>query len=214
MNCGKIINKIFTVAAISVTLATPSFAQTSDDSLKQAERMKQQIERSKTNENHQLLASLNGEWSFIGRHIPGDTTQKPIETFGTITRKGIWENRYFITETSSGKKIPMPWANGKEMTYHDMYIEGYDNVKQKFFFTTVGNHWSTGYFTCEGSYNLTTKTLSYEGEFEPAPGIKMKILCLLKFINPDHFSIEWHRSIDERNVARSEANYTRLKKDK
>jgi hypothetical protein len=161
--------------------------------------------------NHQLLAGLNGEWTFKGRRIPTDTTQKPIETFGTITRKGIWENRYFTTETSSGKKIPMPWANCKEMTYHDMYMEGCDNAKKKFFFLTVGNHWSTGYMSCEGSYDSTTSTLTYEGELELAQGTTVKILRIIKFVDPYHYNEEWHRSIGGKKVQRSEGSYTRIK---
>jgi len=203
---------ILTYIAIAVT--TNALAQSSNHSTAWTERQRQQIELSKTNENHQLLASLNGEWSFKGRHIPTDTTQKPVEIFGTITRKGIWENRYFITETHSGKKIPMPWADWKEMTYHDMYIEGYDNAKKKFFFTTVGNHWSTGYMLCEGSYEPTAKTLTYEGEFEPSPGIIMKVVRIIEFIDPDHYKQEFHQSIGGKVVQRSESSFTRAKSGK
>lgn len=140
-----------------------------------------------------------------------DTTQKPIETFGTITRQGIWENRYFITETSSGKKIRMEWADGKEMTYHDMYMEGYDNVKKKFFFTSIANHWSTGYMSCEGNYDSTSRTLTYEGELEPGPGTIVKVLRVIKFVDPNHYTEVWHRSIGGKEIQRSEASYTRIK---
>jgi hypothetical protein len=203
--------KAFAVLVLTTAIATSSFAQNQKDSVNKAERQKQQIELSKTNKNHQLLASLNGEWTFKGRHIPPDTTKKPIETFGTITRKGIWENRYFITETSSGKKIKMEWADGKEMTYHDMYMEGYDNAKKKFFFTLIGNHWSTGYMSCDGRYDSTTKTLTYEGELEPEPGTIVKVLRIIKFVDPDHYNEEWHRSIDGKEIQRSESSFTRIK---
>lgn len=199
---------------LAAAFASPAFAQNQEDSVKNADRQKQQIELSKTNKNHQLLASLNGEWTFKGRHIPTDTTQKPIETFGTIARKGIWENRYFITETTSGKKIKMPWADWKEMTYHDMYMEGYDNAKEKFFFTLIANHWSTGYMRCGGSYDSTTSTLTYEGELEPAPGIIVKVIRIIKFVDPDHYTEEWHRSISGKEIQRSEAICTRVNSTK
>lgn len=182
-----------------------------DTSVSRSETMKQQIELSKPNKNHYVLAGLNGKWTFKGRHIPADSTQKPIQTFGTITRKGIWENRYFITETTSGKKIKMEWADGKEKYYHDMYTEGYDNAKQKFFFTSIANHWSTGYMSCEGSYDSTAKTLTYEGELEPAPGITVKVARIIKLVDKDHYKEVWYRSIGGREIQRTETSYTRIK---
>lgn len=206
--------KAFSILTLLISVTTTALAQSSNDSAARAERQKQQIELSKTNENHQLLASLNGEWSFKGRHIPSDPTQQPVEIFGTVIRKGIWENRYFITETSSGKKIPMPWAEWKEMTYHDIYLEGYDNVKKKFFYTSAGNHWSTGYMLCEGSYEPATRTLTYEGEFEPSPGTIMKVVRIITFIDPDNFKQETHNSIHGKEVLRSESSFTRVKSGK
>lgn len=195
---------------IVISSAVSSFAQNQQDSTNEA-RMQKQIELSKTNENHQLLARLNGKWSFKGRHIPADTTRMQIETFGTITRKGIWENqdRYFITETSSGKKIPMPWADWKEMTYHDMYIEGYDNVRKKFFFVSVGNHWNTGYVIGEGSYDSTAQTITYEFDLKPDPETIINVVRITKFINPDHYREESYSSVGGKVVQRSEANYIR-----
>lgn len=211
MKATALITMTFALLVLAATFVTPAFAQNQKDTSAD-ERQKLMIQLSKTNKNHQLLAGLNGEWTFKGRHIPTDTTRKPIETFGTITRKGIWENRYFITETSSGKKIPMPWADGKEMTYHDMYMEGYDNAKKKFFFTLIANHWSTGYMSCEGSYDSTTKTLTYEGEWEPTPGTIVKAVRIIMFIDPDHYKQEGYFSIGGKEMQRSEGSYTRSKK--
>lgn len=203
--------KAFAALVSAIAIATSSFAQNQQDSANKTDMQKQRIELSKTNANHQFLASLNGEWTFKGRHIPADTTRKPIETFGTITRKGIWENRYFITETSSGKKIPMPWADWKEITYHDMYIEGYDNVKKKFYFILVANHWNTGYLIGEGSYDSIAKSITYEFELKPEPGTIVNVVRITKFIDPDHYREESYSSIAGKEVQRSEGNYTRVK---
>ena len=108
----------------------------------------------------------------------------------------------------------MPWADGRELTYHDMYLEGYDNVKKKFFFTLIGNHWDTGYMSCEGSYDSTTKTLTYEGEFEPAPETIVKVLRIIKFVDSNHYKEEWHFSIGGKETRRMEASYTRIKSSK
>ncbi len=214
MNKLAITGKSITGFVLTIVMATTAVGQEQEDSMDRANRRQQQIELSKTNSNHNMLANLNGEWSFKGRHIPADTSIKPIETFGTITRKGIWENRYFITETTSGIKIPMPWADGKEMYYHDMYVEGYDNVKNKFFFTLVANHWGTGYMRCEGNYNSTTRILNYEGEFEPSPGVIVKVLRNIKFIDSDNYEEEWRRTVDGKEIQRSVSRYTRIKSGK
>ena len=73
---------------------------------------------SRTGENHKLLARLVGTWTFTGKHIPAhvDPSAKLPEFSGTLMRHGIWEGRYFISETTGGK-IAMPWADGREVVY-------------------------------------------------------------------------------------------------
>lgn len=198
MKTSSMFIKAITLFVI-VSNAIQSFAQ------------KEATDLSRTNENHQLLASLNGEWSFTGKHIPADTSIKAIETSGTFSRKGIWENRYFISETSSGKKIKMSWANGREITYHDMYIDGYDNIKKKFYFVMGGNHQSTSLLSAEGSYDPATKTFTYEAEREPAPGKKMKIHILVKIIDHNHYMTEWHWRNEVQELGKTETYYTRIK---
>jgi hypothetical protein len=198
MKTTSMIIKSFAFLLI-ISNATQSFAQ------------KEATDLSRTNENHQLLASLNGEWSFTGKHIPADTSIKAIETFGTFSRKGIWEDRYFISETSSGKKIKMSWADGREVTYHDMYIDGYDNIKKKFYFVMGGNHQSTGLLSAEGSYDPATKTLTYEAEKESAPGKKIKIHILVKIIDSNHYTTEWHWRNEMQELGKTETYYTRIK---
>lgn len=209
-------SKAFAALVLAFAITTPSFAQNQQDSASKTDMLKQRIERSKTNANHQLLSSLNGEWTFKGRHIPADTTSKPTETFGTVTKKGIWEkpSRYFITETTSGKKIPMPWSDWKEMTYHDMYIEGYDNGKEKFFFILVANHWNTGYLIAEGTYDSAAKAITYKFELTPEPGKTINVVRVMKFIDLDRYRVDSVSSIDGKEVQRSEENYTRVKKNR
>jgi hypothetical protein len=212
--------KAFSMLVFVAAIATPAFAQNQEDSLKKAAMLEQYIELSKTNENHQLLASLNGEWAWVGHHIWPDTSKKPFEFQGTITRKGIWEDRYFITETSSGGKSKMPWADGKELTFHDMYIEGYDNVRKKFFSATINNESNTGLITLEGSYDPSTRTITYEGESVAhfhkniAPGTMMQFRDLVKFVDSDHYILEHHESIDGNEIITTELKYTRIRSDK
>ncbi len=208
------------VILVAGVITTPVFAQIQEDTLKKAAMMKQYTELSKTNENHQLLAGLNGEWAWVGRHISRDTTKKPLEFRGTITRKSIWEGRYFMTETTSDGKLKMPWADGKEVAYQDMYLEGYDNVKKKFFSSNINNESNTGMISMEGSYNPGTKTITYEGEsvshihHDIAPGTMMQFRVLVRLIDSDHFILEQHESINGKEIIATELKYTRIKSGK
>ena len=56
---------------------------------------------------------------------------------------------------------------------------------------------------------LETGIITYKGMFKPAPGIKMEVICLVRFIDQDHFSTGWHPTIDGHNAGRSEINYPR-----
>jgi hypothetical protein len=210
--------KAFVMFALAAVSAGPAFAQNQDDTLKKVAMVKQYIELSKTNEHHKLLAGLNGEWTFIGRHISPDTTKKPFEFRGTVTRKSLWEDRYFITETTSDGKLKMPWSEGRLVDYHDMYIEGYDNVKRKFFISHISNESNTGIITMEGNYNPATRTISYEGESvshfhrDIAPGTMMHFRVLVKFIDSDHLILEQHESIDGKEIITTELKYQRVKR--
>lgn len=92
-----------------IATGLPSFAQISGE---------ERVALSKTNENHQLLASITGSWTFTGKHFPPNMA--PIEFKGTAERKAIMDGRYFTFETTGGK-LKMPWSD-KEETYRDMAI--------------------------------------------------------------------------------------------
>ena len=198
--------KAFTVLVLIVSI-TPSFAQNQKDSSAN-ERQKELIELSKTNKNHQLLMSLTGNWSFTGAHFSSDTPgTKTVDVMGTITRKAIMDGRYFIVETTGGK-IKMPWADGKEVNYKDMYIEGYDNDKKKFFRSSIGNHWKTGIVVMEGSYDSATKTFTYELEMERG-GEKRKFHDLIKILDADHYLFMRYYIKGDQEIKVTETKYTR-----
>jgi hypothetical protein len=203
---------ITAIIMVLVAFAKPAFPQREDTTRKQF------VELSKTNEHHQLLAGLNGEWSFTGRHIMPDTTKRAFTFKGTITRRSIWEGRYFITETT-GEKIKMPWAAGRLLEYRDMYVEGYDNVKKKFFILTINNESNPGVIMMEGSYDPETKTIAYEGEsvshFHPdmVAGTKVEFRVKVKIIDSDQFVYEQVEWVDGRKVVTTELRFTRVDKN-
>jgi hypothetical protein len=208
MKSTAIVNKTFALLALAATFATTAFAQNQKD-LSADERKKQSIELSKTNENHQLLMGITGNWSFAGAHF-SDSGVKTVDVMGTITRKAIMDGRYFIVETTGGK-IKMPWADVKEVNYQDMYIEGYDNDKKKFFRSSIGNHWKTGIVIMEGSYDSATKTFTYELEMENL-GEKRKFHDLIKILDADHYLFMRYYIKGDQEIKVTESKYTRTGK--
>jgi hypothetical protein len=203
-----IIISAFAILILSIN-TTPSSAQNRNDS-SEVEKQKQSIELSKTNRNHQLLSEFTGTWDFTGAHFSPDSGTKTVEVKGTITRKAIMDGRYLICETTGGK-IKMPWSDGKEVNYKDLYVEGYDNDKKKFFRAAVANHWTTGIFTMEGSYDSTTKAFTYELEMERA-GEKRKFVDVIKIIDTDHYSFTRYLKKEDQKIKVTESNFTRTDK--
>ena len=138
-------------------IATPSFAQTSGTSPaigtapvgaataptgqpNPQEMMKQMMEMSKLNENHKLLADMNGSWNYtIKMWMNPDPNAKPQESKGTATRKSAMGGRYFTMDVTG--KLQMPGEDGKmkDMQFKGMALEGYDNVKKKFVSSWIDN---------------------------------------------------------------------------
>lgn len=167
----------------------------------------QEIELSKTGENHKLLYTLAGNWNFTGKHFLPDPN-KPLQFKGTAVRKPIMDGRYFMVETT-GEKINMPWSDGKPVNYTDIVIEGYDNKKQKFVDAMIANHKLTGIDTSEGVYDAATKTIVYEGETETEPGKMQKLRSRLKIHSKDSYVLEIYLVNGSQEVLRTELRYTR-----
>lgn len=208
--------KAFAALVIASVMATSSYAQSNNDS-SENEKEKQFVEFTKTNENHQLLAGMIGAWSFEGRHISPDPAAKPFVFKGTIVKKAILDGRYFVTETKSDGKLPMPWSAGKLMTYMDMTVEGYDNVTKKFVAANIANETNTGIINYEGTYDPGTRTITYEAQSSThlhkdlAPGTMMKFRELVKIIDNDHFILEHYEFIDGKEIVLTELKYSRIK---
>jgi hypothetical protein len=170
-------------------------------------------ELTKTNENHKLLAAITGTWSFAGKHTFTGSA-RVIKFTGSMTRTALWNGRYFISDVT-GQDIPMPWSNGKPVTLHEMMTEGYDNVKGKFVSSYINNESETGIILLEGSYDADKKIITYDGEtLSPpkkglAPGAMRKFRVLLKFIDNDHYTLEWHESAGDKELFDTVLNFTR-----
>ena len=190
----------------TTTASSPSKAASTAPS---AEEMKQMMEMAKLNENHKLLATTAGTWSYTVK-MWMDPAGKPTESTGTATRKAIMDGRYVSGEYTG--KFKMPGADGKmtEMNFIGMSMDGYDNVKKKFVSGWVDNM-GTGIMTMDGTYDAATKTFTYTGEYEMMPGMKEKVRQEIKMPDNDHMVMEYYEDRGQGEAKTMEISYTRKK---
>jgi Protein of unknown function (DUF1579) len=210
-------------------IAMPSFAQTSGTSPavgtapvgaaiapvgqpNPQEMMKQMVEMGKLNENHKLLSTMDGNWTYaIKMWMSPDPNAKPQESKGTANRKSVMGGRYVVMDVTG--KMQMPDQNGKmqDMQFKGMGVEGYDNVKQKFVSSWIDNM-GTGIQFSDGTYDPATKTLTYTSEMEMMPGMKTPVREVLKMTDKDHMLLEWYENRGGQEKKTMEIAYTRAGK--
>jgi len=225
MPAMKTLTSLITILLASL-IATPSFAQSPASSPATAtgavtapvsepnpqEMMKQMMDMSKLNENHKLLADMNGNWNYtIKFWMNPDPNAPPQQSKGTATRKSVMGGRYFEMDVSG--KMQMPGEDGKmkDMQFKGMAIEGYDNAKKKFVASWIDNM-GTGIQSSEGNYDPATKTFTYNMEMEPMPGMKQQVREVLKVTDKDHMMLEWYENRGGQEKKTMEINYTRAGK--
>jgi hypothetical protein len=178
----------------------------------EAEMMKQMRELSKLNENHKLLASLAGNWTYdIKFWMNPDPNAKPQESKGNATTKPVMGGRYFVMDVSGKMQMPGPDGKMKDVEFKGMGIDGYDNVKKKFVSSWIDNM-GTGIEFSEGTYDPATKTFTYASEMEAVPGMKTKVREVLKIADNDHHTFDWYEDRGKGQEAKTmEISYTRKK---
>jgi len=197
-------------AASTVSAAQPASA--TGQTPNPQEMMKQMMEMSKLNENHKLLADMNGNWNYtIKMWMIPDPNAKPQESKGTATRKSVMGGRYFVMDVSG--KMQMPGEDGKmkDMQFKGMAVEGYDNVKKKFVSSWIDSM-GTGIQGSEGTYDPATKTFTFNMEMEMMPGMKTPVREVIKVTDKDHMLLEWYENRSGNEVKTMEIAYTRAGK--
>jgi hypothetical protein len=173
--------------------------------------MAQMMELAKLNENHKLLGSLAGTWTYnIKMWMNPDPNAPPQQSKGTAVRKPMMDGRYFVMDVSGKMQMPGPDGKMKDMQFKGSSIEGYDNVKKKFVATWIDNM-GTGIEFSEGTYDPATKTFTYNLEMEPVPGMKTQVREVLKIADKDHHILEWYENRGGQEAKTMEINYTRKK---
>jgi hypothetical protein len=173
--------------------------------------MQQMMEMSKLNENHKLLASLDGNWDYaIKLWMNPDPNAKPQESKGSATRKTIMGGRYVVMDVSG--KMQMPGEDGKmkDVMFKGMATEGYDNVKKKFVSSWIDNM-GTGIESSEGTYDPATKTFTYTMEMEAMPGMKTQVREVIKVVDNNHMNLEWYENQGGGEKKTMEIAYTKKK---
>src|SRR5262245_32554576 len=176
------------------------------------EMMKQMMEMSKLNENHKLLADMDGNWNYaIKMWMNPDPNAKPQESKGTATRKSIMGGRYVVMDVTGKMQMPDQTGKMKDMQFKGMGVEGYDNMKKKFVSSWIDNM-GTGIQFSDGTYDPATKTLTYTSEMEMMPGMKTPVREVLKLTDKDHMQLEWYETHGGQEKKTMEIAYTRAGK--
>ena len=195
--------------AVLVAACVAAPIRAADPQPSDAEMTAKMMEMGKPNENHQLLASLAGDWTNEIKMwmAPG---QPPIVSTGTCTRKPVLGGRFFRAEYRSTMQMPGPDGKMQSMPFTGASLEGYDNAKKKFV-STWADSMGTGIMLSEGTYDPATKTFHYTAEMEPMPGMKIKVRQLIQVIDKNHHRFEFYENRGGQEVKTVEIAYTRAK---
>jgi hypothetical protein len=183
----------------------PTTATTS--AMPSADEMKMMMELAKLNENHKLLADSAGTWSYVVK-MWMDPKGPPTESKGTAIRKAVMDGRYVTGDYTGSFKMPGADGKMKDMNFKGMSMDAYDNVKKKFVSGWVDNM-GTGIMITEGTYDPSTKSITYTGEVEMMPGMKSKVREVVKFTDKTHMSMEYWEDRGQGETKGMEINYTR-----
>jgi len=176
--------------------------------------MKMMMDNARLNDNHKLLSSLDGTWTFTNKMwMNGDTNSKPEESKGTAVRKSMMGGRYVVMDVTGKMQMPGPDGKMKDFEFKGQGTDAYDNAKQKFVSTWMDNM-GTGIMMSEGSYDPATKKLTYTGDFQMAPGMKEQIREVITLTDKDHMTFEWYENRGGQELKTMQIDYTRTGKGK
>lgn len=163
------------------------------------------------NENHRLLQFMVGTWDYHTK-LWMDPSAPAQESSGVCVTKPVMGGRYYHSDLTG--PFTMPGPDGKPVTrdFEGKALNGYDNMKGKFFAAWIDNM-STGILVFDGNYDAVAKTFTYGGEMACplTPSGKMGIREVVKIISPDQYLFEWYETRDGKEMKSMEITYTRRK---
>jgi hypothetical protein len=187
--------------------SAPAETKAAATSQPSAEDMARMMDLSRPGENHKVLANFAGNWNFKTTFwmAPG---APPTESTGSATCKPLMGGRYYLSEANGKFEMPGPDGKMQATDFKGMEIAGYDNVKQKFVSSWIDNM-GTSIVILEGTYDPATKTFTYLTEEEMMPGVKTKARELIKFVDHDHYVLEWYEDHGGEQSKTMEIDYVR-----
>lgn len=190
---------LLSMACCLMMLSMQSFAQ--DDAAANDEMMKAWQESMTPGPMHKLLANRVGEWK-AEVSMWMDPSQPPTVSDATTVCESVFDGRYFKA-THTGMMMGMP--------FEGFELNGYDNVKKKFFNVWIDNM-GTGMLTTEGTYDEATKILTLSGTMTDPMGNDMKVRELVKVVDNDNSTFQMYvEESGKPEMKMMEIKYTRVK---
>lgn len=219
---NRIIIQKMPISIISILIAllftNSVFSQNKNDTSASAsssngdDTFNQMLDYSRPGKYHQLLDDLPGTWTYKGGH--SDSSGNIGNAYyGTFVWKPFANGRFFIADVTSSK-IQMPVQDGKtiETDYKAIYTLGYNNVKKRFEETTITNMIGSDISFIEGDYDSTAKAIIFNFVDKPIPSMNVLSRLVFRFIDKDHYVLEYYDEEDGKYVKNNEVQCTRTKK--
>jgi hypothetical protein len=194
------------VSVVLISNASPTAAQTKQPagtmSKEQQAMMDAMMKAMTPGENHKLLASLVGEWTFVNR-MWMDPAAPPTESTGTATYTTIMGGRYVQGEYK-GVMAGMP--------FEGVGVTGYDNVSKQFVASWIDNL-GTGIMYMTGKFDPATKAFSYTTVMDDPtkPGTKLRVREVIRLVDRDKHVMEWYEIRGGKERRTMEIVYARKK---
>lgn len=201
MSKRKYIKAAIGILTFALMFHTYAFAQNTN---KPSDPTAQMLVFSAPAANHLLLGQLAGNWNFHDAKL--------VFVKGTLSRKAIYNGRFFLVEIIGGK-LKLPIENGKmiEDNYQSMQTEGYDNVRKKFIMTSINNHIGSDIQEQSGDYDPGKKQFTYTWEDLLMPATPVLNKRVLSIIDPDHYKEEYFEVSRGKETKVRELDYDRVK---
>lgn len=201
----SIILGFFSLLLTSTILSAqnPTSPTHTDSLKKKTDVMEQLLDNSRPGAHHAELEKLAGEWSFQDARLSF--------VKGTLTRKPIYNGRFFLVEMTGGKlKVPVADGQMKEEFYQSMQIEGYDNPKMQFTAVSINNHIGSDIQLQTGTYDSAAREFSYTWEDELLKGSIEKNKRVLKMTDDKHYTETFYSITDGKEKKVRQLDYTKI----
>lgn len=170
-------------AGLLLALAVPAFSQDYGEKKGQEADQPQMtaeqeawIKAGAPGPNHEYLNYMVGKWQ-CSLKIWQPGTSEPMVSTGSCENKWIFAKRYVITEYK-GDFMGEPFSGAG--------VTGYDNINKRFFASWLDSM-STGMITDFGSYDASSKTFTYTGQYKKPTGEQLKTKTVIKVVAADRF---------------------------